>query len=80
MNSAAGRSIASHVPWSPGAMRSSLLIILMSLTLSACLSTPARSVDNVCSLFDDQRAWFRAAEQSQQRWNVPVGVSMAFLY
>jgi hypothetical protein len=61
-------------------MRSSLLIILMALTLSACLSTPARSVDNVCSLFDDQRAWFRAAEQSQQRWNVPVGVSMAFLY
>ncbi len=56
------------------------LLLLLGSTLAACLSTAPRQAGNVCSLFEDERAWFRAAEQSQRRWDIPVGVSMAFIY
>ncbi len=56
------------------------LLLLLGSTLAACLSTAPRQAANVCSLFEDERAWFRAAEQSQRRWDIPVGVSMAFIY
>ncbi len=56
------------------------LLLLLGSTLTACLSTAPRQAANVCSLFEDERAWFRAAEQSQRRWDIPVGVSMAFIY
>ncbi len=62
------------------AVRNGLLLLLLGATLSACLSTAPRQASNVCSIFQDQRAWFRAAEQSQRRWDIPVGVSMAFIY
>jgi hypothetical protein len=61
-------------------LRALALLILIGTTLTACLSTAPRQAVNVCSLFEDQRAWFRAAEQSQRRWDIPVGVSMAFIY
>jgi hypothetical protein len=61
-------------------LRALALLILLGTTLTACLSTAPRQAVNVCSLFEDQRAWFRAAEQSQRRWDIPVGVSMAFIY
>lgn len=57
-----------------------VVLLMLSVLLSACVSSPPRSVSDVCDIFEDQRAWFRAAEQSQRRWDVPVGVSMAFLY
>ncbi len=60
--------------------RNVFLLLLLGSTLSACLSTAPRQASNVCSLFEDERAWFRAAEQSQRRWDIPVGVSMAFIY
>jgi hypothetical protein len=62
------------------AVRTGLLLLLLGATLSACLSTAPHQASNVCSIFQDQRAWFRAAEQSQRRWDIPVGVSMAFIY
>lgn len=62
------------------AWRTLSLLVLLGTTLSACLSTAPRQASNVCSLFEDERAWFRAAEQSQRRWDIPVGVSMAFIY
>jgi len=61
-------------------MRSPVLLAVLFLSLSACVSSPPRNVSDVCSIFEQQRGWFRAAEQTQRRWDVPVGVSMAFLY
>ena len=61
-------------------LRALALLVLLGTTLTACLSTAPRQAANVCSIFEDQRAWFRAAEQSQRRWDIPVGVSMAFIY
>lgn len=80
MSDAAARSQPCPIATGLATMRSACLLVLLSLGLSACLSTAPRGVSDVCALFEDERAWFRAAEQSQRRWDIPVGVSMAFLY
>jgi hypothetical protein len=30
-------------------------------------------------MFEDRRSWFRAAQRSRERWNVPIPVTMAFI-
>ncbi|MDT8428613.1 MAG: hypothetical protein RQ757_07595 [Pseudomonadales bacterium] len=53
-----------------------LLVIAM---LTACASSRPASTSNVCSMFEERRSWFKAAERTEQRWNVPIPVAMAFI-
>ena len=55
-----------------------LLAISYILLLIACASPP-QNTGNICNLFDDKRNWFRAARQAEERWGVPIPVSMAFI-
>lgn len=48
------------------------------LVLTACASPPANT-GNICSVFEDRRSWFNAARRSEERWDVPVPVTMAFI-
>ena len=56
-----------------------LLLVLMFL-LTACASAPPRNTGNICSIFEDRRAWFTAAQRTEERWSVPIPVTMAFIY
>jgi hypothetical protein len=47
--------------------------------LTGCLSSPPSKPNNVCHMFEEQRSWYKAAEKTEKRWGVPVGVSMAFI-
>lgn len=51
---------------------------------SSSSSSPAAaaptSVHNVCSLFAERKEWFLAARQAEQDWQVPIPVTMAFIY
>ena len=58
----------------------SFAIILSLLVISGCASSPPRSVADICEIFEDRRAWYRAAKDSERRWGVPVAVNMAFIY
>lgn len=55
-----------------------LVCLALPMMLTACASIPA-STSNVCSMFEERRSWFRAAERTEERWNVPISVSMAFI-
>lgn len=55
-------------------------LVPMLLLLTACASVPPQNSSNVCSIFEDRRSWYKAAQKSEQRWGVPTAVSMAFLY
>ncbi len=55
------------------------LTAFLLTALGACASQPSNP-NNVCLMFEDRRAWYKAAEQSERRWGVPVHVSMAFIY
>lgn len=57
-----------------------LLTCILILLLGACVSPRPANPDNVCDMFEERRAWYRAAERSADRWGVPVSVTMAFIY
>tara|TARA_R110002072_G_scaffold1559_4_gene12928 strand:+ start:27570 stop:28175 length:606 start_codon:yes stop_codon:yes gene_type:complete len=60
-------------------MRTFIAICLL-LTLSACLSTRPSNPSNVCHMFEERRSWYKAAQRTEDRWGVPVPVTMAFIH
>jgi len=56
-----------------------LLMVLLLLQLAACASAPPRNTANLCNMFEERRSWFRAARQAEERWQVPMPVTMAFI-
>ncbi len=57
-----------------------LLVGALALWLGGCLGTRPENPDNVCSMFEERRSWYRAAESAEQDWGIPVPVTMAFIY
>lgn len=59
------------------------IVLLMLLLLTACSSTTTRRPDNpenICDIFRQNSDWYEAALDMQQRWKVPLTVSMAMMY
>ncbi|MEX1197289.1 MAG: hypothetical protein WEB57_05455 [Pseudohongiellaceae bacterium] len=61
-------------------MSRTLLLALLLVVLGGCVATRPDNPRNVCSMFEERRSWFRAAEQAEEHWGVPVPVTMAFIY
>jgi hypothetical protein len=57
-----------------------ITLLLTLLVLTACANRLPANPANVCHMFEERRSWYRAAEQTEQRWGVPVPVTMAFIY
>lgn len=56
-------------------------VVLLALTLlGACASSPPRNPDNICSVFEEKRDWYKAAKAASRRWGAPVHVPMAMMY
>lgn len=56
------------------------LSLLILLVLTGCASSPPQNPDNICSMFDERRSWYKGAVKSERRWGVPVWVSLAIIY
>ena len=57
-----------------------ITVIAVALSLTACVTSPPEQVDNVCDIFREKSGWYEDAKESRARWNVPMSVSMAFMY
>ena len=57
-----------------------VLGLLVAITISGCLSTPAREVTNICTLLDEKVSWYRAAKLSEDKWKVPMHLQMAIIH
>ncbi|MFT4938168.1 MAG: hypothetical protein ACI88A_001192 [Paraglaciecola sp.] len=55
-------------------------IILMSLFLLGCSTTPPKNTSNICDVFFEKRDWYQAAEEMNNKWGVPIHVPMAIMY
>ena len=55
-------------------------VMLLALLLSGCLTTRPDNPRNVCAMFEENRSWFRAAERTEERWGIPVPVTMSFIF
>lgn len=56
------------------------LIMLALLSITGCMNGQPNNVSNACSIFEENRSWFKEAAASEKRWGVPISVSMAFIY
>ena len=36
-------------------------------------------LENICTIFDDRRDWYKAAKRSEERWGTPVHIQMAII-
>ncbi|NYT52081.1 MAG: transglycosylase SLT domain-containing protein [Candidatus Vesicomyosocius endoextente] len=57
-----------------------LPIVLISLTLSGCFSTPAIQVNNICHLMDEKVSWYQAVKASEKKYAIPMHVQLAIMY
>lgn len=55
-------------------------IIASLVLLSGCVTSPPRQVDNVCSIFEEKKGWYKKANNAQKKWGVSVPIMMAFMH
>lgn len=56
-----------------------LFMLAALLVLSGCATRAPANTDNLCSIFDEHRAWHRHAQRAEKRWDIPVPVMMAIM-
>lgn len=63
------------------AMNPRLILLLIGLVFaSGCAVRPPDNPDNLCDIFEENRAWYKASTKAAKRWNGPVHVPMAIIY
>ena len=61
-------------------MTKRLIVVLLSLLLLACASTPPKNQDNLCSIFYEKDDWYGATLAAQKKWGTPIAVQMAIIH
>ena len=56
------------------------VLVLWVLVLTACAGNPPANPDDLCEIFAEKPAWYKAALKADKRWQLPVPVGMAFIY
>ena len=55
-------------------------VLLSTLMLTGCVTTPPQSPDNLCRIFKEKDDWYKAAKHSEKKWGVPMQIQMAIIY
>lgn len=58
----------------------SLLTVILAFFLTACATPPPEDPENICSIFQEDRAWYHAAKNAEEKWGAPVHVPLAIMY
>jgi len=56
-----------------------LLAVLWVVLGAACATAPPEDVENICSIFEEKRGWYKAAKKSEKRWGTPTHVQMSII-
>ncbi|MGC1443195.1 MAG: transglycosylase SLT domain-containing protein [Burkholderiaceae bacterium] len=56
------------------------VIVATGLVLSSCATNPPEEPNNICSIFEEKRAWYLAAKKAEARWGTPIHVGMAIVH
>lgn len=58
-----------------------ILLILSVFLLSACASTtPPSNSENICSIFEEKKGWYKTAKKAEKRWGSKIPVMMSIMY
>tara|TARA_Y100001934_G_C12098759_1_gene652860 strand:+ start:134 stop:778 length:645 start_codon:yes stop_codon:yes gene_type:complete len=56
------------------------VIMITLLVITGCATSIPSSPEDLCGIFEEKRNWFLAAKRTRDRWNAPIGITMAFIY
>lgn len=56
------------------------LMLCCSLFFAGCATKPPKDINNICSIFDEKRRWYKKAKKAAKRWNGDVPQIMAFMH
>ena len=61
-------------------MKTQFSFFLSLFLITACASSgPPVSTSDVCKIFKEKRSWYKAAKKNEDRWDIPVSVTMAII-
>ena len=61
-------------------MKTQFSFFLSLFLITACASSgPPVSSNDVCKIFKEKRSWYKAAKKTEDRWDIPVSVTMAII-
>lgn len=61
-------------------MPGTLMVALVALALTGCVSRPPENAENLCDIFDEKRGWYKHARKSSKRWDSDIPVMMSIMY
>ncbi len=53
---------------------------LLPLLATACSTSPPKNPHNLCEIFQENRSWYTAAKDMNERWGTPIQIPMAMMY
>lgn len=56
------------------------VLLLLTLSVAGCTTSPPRDLDNVCSIFRDKSGWYEDARDAQKKWGADIAILMAFMH
>ena len=57
-----------------------LFILVVTLCVSGCSTSPPRNIDNSCEIFFEKDDWYDDAKDSFEKWGVPIHVQLAIIH
>ncbi len=61
-------------------MKKLAILLMLPMLLSGCFSTPAVTVNNICTLMDEEVSWYRSVKAAEKKYGAPAHVSLAIMY
>lgn len=55
------------------------MAILAILSMTGCAVSPPSNPNNLCEIFEENRGWYDAAVDTQEKWGAPVHIPMAIM-
>jgi len=55
-------------------------LIVITALLSACAEPQPQNINNACEIFKEKKVWHSAAIASQERWDIPMEVTLAIIH
>jgi len=57
-----------------------IILMLMALLLSACVTSPPKHVDNICHIFEEKDGWYDDAKDAEKAWGTSIPTMMAIMH
>nr|WP_321397672.1 transglycosylase SLT domain-containing protein [Emcibacter sp.] len=55
------------------------LVVMVTVLLASCSTTPPRNVANSCEIFREKSSWYKATKAARKRYGTPIHVQLAII-